>query len=55
MRWLDVLWQAMWPNIFAPSAFSIAAVGWAHVRTKRHMTRQHEALKTHITRTQERP
>lgn len=51
MHWLTALWQAMWPNIFAPSFFTLAGVGWAHVRTKRHLTRQHEALKTHIDRT----
>jgi hypothetical protein len=60
MTWLRALWDAMWPNVFAPSAFSIAAVGLSHWRTRRHIRASHEAqlehqdllharLKTHVT------
>lgn len=38
------LWQAMWPNTFAPSAFSLAAIGVSHW----HQLRQHRKTREHI-------
>jgi len=49
-HWLDVhVWGPMWPNIFAPSASTLAAVVIAHIRTKVHLARHHEELKAHVT------
>ena len=41
------LWQAMWPNTFAPSAFSLAAIGVSHWR----QMRQHRKTREHLTGT----
>lgn len=43
--WLAHLWQAMWPNTFAPSAFSLAAIGVSHWR----QMRQHRKTRQHVT------
>lgn len=47
MHWAAHLWQAMWPNAFAPSAFSLAAIGASHWR----QMRQHRKTRAHVTRT----
>lgn len=42
------LWSAMWPNIFAPSVFTLLGVAISHVRHRKHARDQHEALKQHV-------
>lgn len=53
-HWLAALWGALWPNVFAPSLWTILAVGAAHVRASRQRARQHADMKKHVTDTQER-
>lgn len=48
--WVKLLWDAMWPNMFAPSAITLAAVAISHFRTKVHLRRHHEDLKRHVSR-----
>ncbi len=48
MSWLGHTWSAMWPNIFAPSAFTLAGVALSHIHLRRHVNRKHEELKSHI-------
>jgi hypothetical protein len=61
LHWLNVhLWGPMWPNIFAPSAMTLAAVAISHARayrqrerhhaeTRATLTAHHEELKQHVT------
>lgn len=52
ITWLKVhLWGPMWPNMFAPSVITLAAVGVSHVRQARQRRRDHEDLKKHVTET----
>lgn len=44
------LWAAMWPNVFAPSAWTIAAVGVSHLLHHRRQTRHHGEMLAHIAR-----
>lgn len=49
-HWLNVhLWAPMWPNMFAPSMITLAAVVISHVKARRHRERQHEDLKRHVS------
>lgn len=44
LHWLNTeLWGPMWPNIFAPSAITLAAILLAHVRTRMHIRTTHQA------------
>lgn len=47
MHWLAALWQAMWPNVFAPSAPSLAGLAWVHWRQRR----EHQKTREHISGT----
>lgn len=50
-HWLNAeIWGPMWPNMFAPSAFTLGAVIIAHIRTRRLARRNHEDLKRHVTK-----
>jgi len=50
LHWLNVeIWGPMWPNVFAPSIFTLIAVILAHIKTHRHQKKQHEDLKRHVT------
>jgi hypothetical protein len=50
--WLNTeLWQPMWPNMFAPSAITLAAIVIAHYKAKWHRERMHDAMKAHVTAT----
>jgi len=50
ITWLNVhLWGPMWPNMFAPSAITLAAVAISHVKAARQRQRHHEELKQHVT------
>jgi hypothetical protein len=51
LAWLDRdLWQPMWPNMFAPSVITLAAIVISHVRRSRQARRHHEDLKAHVTK-----
>jgi hypothetical protein len=54
------LWDMMWPNVFAPSVFSLFAIILSHIKrgqvnkrqhaeTRAHIDRKHEEMKAHIT------
>ena len=52
LHWLNVeLWSPMWPNMFAPSLISLAAIGVSHVLHRKHADARHEDLKQHVTAT----
>lgn len=48
MTWLKMLWDAMWPNMFAPSAITLAAVAVSHVRHRAQADKRHRELKAHV-------
>lgn len=39
------IWAPMWPNMFAPSAITLAAVVVSHFRLKAHQSKNHDELK----------
>ena len=43
------LWDSLWPNMVAPSVWTIAAIIISHYRTHRKLRAQHEALKQHVS------
>lgn len=43
------VWAAMWPNIFAPSAWTLVGIAASHAALKRHLHRHTEEIKQHIT------
>ena len=49
---LHDFWAAMWPNIFAPSFWTLVGIAVAHIAGKRnlkkHTVDQTEEIKTHI-------
>lgn len=50
LHWLNVhLWGPMWPNMFAPSAITLAAVAVSHIKARRQRERHHEDMKQHVT------
>ena len=50
LHWLNVeIWGPMWPNMFAPSAITLAAVAVSHVKASRQRREQHEDMKQHVT------
>ena len=52
LHWLNTeIWGPMWPNMFAPSAITLAAITIAHFKAKWHRERQHEDMKQHVTAT----
>lgn len=50
MHWLKGIWDAMWPNIFAPSFFTVLGISLSHWQQTRRANRHHEELKQHITK-----
>jgi hypothetical protein len=50
LHWLNnELWGPMWPNIFSPSAITLAAIGVSHVKRTAQAERHHRELKDHVT------
>lgn len=45
------LWDSLWPNTVAPSAWTLLAVAVGHVRAARQRERHHQDLKQHVTAT----
>ena len=42
------IWAPMWPNMFAPSVITLAAVVVSHFRLKAHQKKNHEETKQAI-------
>ena len=52
ITWLNVhLWGPMWPNVFAPSVFTLLGITASHVKAARQRQRHHEEMKQHVTNT----
>ena len=52
IHWLNTeLWGPMWPNMFAPSVWTLLAVITSHVKAARQRQRHHEDMKQHVTNT----
>lgn len=45
MHFLKYLWVQMWPNMAAPSIWTVLGIAISHVRLKAHVNRKHEELK----------
>ena len=45
---LHNFWDDLWPNVIAPSAWTLAAVAVSHVKRAAQAERHHQALKDHI-------
>lgn len=43
MHVIVFLWQQMWPNVFAPSFWTLLGVGLSHARLMRRQNKHHEA------------
>lgn len=39
IHWLRLLWDSLWPNMFAPSLITLAWVGILHLRTRLRLHR----------------
>ena len=49
LHWLNTeLWGPLWPNVMAPSAWTLAAVIGTHLRAARQRERQHREMKEHV-------
>jgi hypothetical protein len=46
---LHALWNDLWPNTVAPSAWTLLAVIASHVRAARQRERHHQDMKQHVT------
>lgn len=55
MTWLHSAWSDLWPSIVAPSLWTILAITVSHIRTRRKLAGQHEAMKQHVTATMAGP
>lgn len=51
MTGLHALWNDLWPNTVAPSAWTLLAIIASHVKAARQRQRHHEELKQHVTDT----
>lgn len=52
LHWLNVeIWGPIWPNMVAPSIWTLVGIGLSHVHMTRHSAKRHEELKDHITKT----
>jgi len=49
-HWAKAVWDAMWPNIFAPSFFTLLGYSLGHWRLRKHIDRRHEQMKEHVTK-----
>jgi hypothetical protein len=43
------LWANLWPNMFAPSIWTLIGVAISHMHLKRHVNRKHDELKKHLS------
>jgi hypothetical protein len=52
LHWLNSeYWGVSWPNIFAPSVWTVLAIVVSHIRASRQRERQQAELKQHVTDT----
>lgn len=42
------LWSSLWPNIFAPSVWTLTGIGVSHIALRLHHNRKIEELKRHL-------
>lgn len=45
---MNSLWAAMWPNVFAPSFWTLAGILASHLSLRRLHNRRFDELKTHL-------
>jgi hypothetical protein len=48
VQWLSEIWGAMWPNIFAPSFFTLLGVFISHIKLHNHINKKHAETKAHV-------
>jgi len=48
---LHNFWDDLWPNVIAPSAWTLAAITASHVRQTVQANRRHREMKEHVTAT----
>lgn len=44
---IGFLWHNLWPNMFAPSVWAIAAIIVSHFRLRAYMKKHHQELEKH--------
>lgn len=50
IAWLNRdIWGPMWPNVFAPSVFTVLGIAISHVRLKAHHERKLNELHDKLT------
>lgn len=49
IHWLNQdVWGPMWPNIFAPSVFTLLGIVVSHLKLKLHHEKEIATLKAHL-------
>lgn len=51
MSHLHALWDDLWPNMIAPSLWTLPALVVGYFKAKRQRERHHEDMKQHVTAT----
>lgn len=46
---LHNFWDDLWPNVIAPSAWTLAAITLSHVKRTAQAERHHREMKEHVT------
>ena len=46
---LHAFWDDLWPNVVAPSAWTLAAITLSHVKRTAQAERHHQEMKEHVT------
>jgi hypothetical protein len=46
---LHNFWNDLWPNVIAPSAWTLAAITVSHVKRTAQAERHHREMKEHVT------
>jgi len=50
IHWLNIhLWGPIWPNMVAPSVWTLFGISLSHFRMKKHVNTKHDELKAHVT------
>lgn len=46
---LHNFWDDLWPNVIAPSAWTLAAITLSHVKRTAQAERHHREMRDHVT------
>ena len=49
LQYLHAFWNDLWPNVVAPSLWTLLAVIVSHLKRTRQAERHHQEMKEHVT------